>query len=129
MKLEEMRALSDADLVQEIANQHEEWRNLRFQNALGRLTTFHQLREVRKAIAQLLTIQREREIAADPVAHYASNAPIRRRRRAEVIMTEPLRNSVRRRKTTTTTTTTACSCGVRARVESETMSQSRILLE
>lgn len=83
MKLEEMRALSDADLVQEIANQHEEWRNLRFQNALGRLTTFHQLREVRKAIAQLLTIQREREIAADPVAHYASNAPIRRRRRAE----------------------------------------------
>jgi large subunit ribosomal protein L29 len=83
MKLEEIRTLSDADLAQEIVNQHEEWRNLRFQNALGRLTTFHQLREVRKAIARLKTIQREREIAADPVAHYAGNDQVRARRRAE----------------------------------------------
>ncbi len=83
MELEEMRGLSDADIAQEIINQREEWRNLRFQNALGRLTTFHQLRRVRKNIAQLMTIQREREIAVDPVAHYAANAQIRKRRRAE----------------------------------------------
>jgi large subunit ribosomal protein L29 len=83
MELEEMRGLSDAELAQEIVNQHEEWRNLRFQNALGRLTTFHQLRQVRKAIARLKTIQRERTIAADPVAHFAGNTKIRARRRAE----------------------------------------------
>ena len=51
MNLEEMRALSDTDLAAEIQNQHEEWRNLRFQNALGRLTQYHQISEVRKAIA------------------------------------------------------------------------------
>jgi large subunit ribosomal protein L29 len=83
MELEEMRGLSDAELAQEIVNQHEEWRNLRFQNALGRLTTFHQLRQVRKTIARLKTIQRERTIAADPVAHFAGNAKIRARRRAK----------------------------------------------
>lgn len=83
MELEEMRGLSDADIVKEIENQREEWRNLRFQNALGRLTTYHQIRLVRKTIARLLTIQREREIAVDPVAHYGANALIRKRRQAE----------------------------------------------
>ena len=83
MELEEMRGMSDTDIAQEIVNQREEWRNLRFQNALGRLTTFHQLRLVRKAIAQLMTIQREREIAADPVEYFAANDRIRQRRRAE----------------------------------------------
>lgn len=83
MELEEMRGMSDADIAQEITNQREEWRNLRFQNALGRLTAFHQVRLVRKTIAQLMTIQREREIAADPVAHFAANDRLRKRRRAE----------------------------------------------
>lgn len=78
-----MRGLSDADLAQEIQNQHEEWRNLRFQNALGRLTTFHQLRNVRKTIARLLTVQHERVIAVDPVAYFAGNDRLRARRQAE----------------------------------------------
>lgn len=83
MKIDEMRALSDADLAKEIDGQREEWRNLRFQDALGRLTAFHQLREVRKAIARLLTIQREREIAANPEGHFAATDRIRARRRRE----------------------------------------------
>jgi large subunit ribosomal protein L29 len=83
MELEEMRGLSDAELAQEIVNQHEEWRNLRFQNALGRLTTFHQLSQVRKTIARLKTIQQERTMNADLVAYFAGNAQIRARRRAE----------------------------------------------
>ena len=83
MNIEEMRGLTDADLAKEIDAQREEWRNLRFQDALGRLTTFHQLREVRKSIARLLTIQREREIAADPEVHFASTERIRARRRQE----------------------------------------------
>jgi len=82
MELEEMRGMSDADIAQEITNQREEWRNLRFQNALGRLTTFHQLREVRKSIARLKTVLRERAIAADPAGHYSGNDRKRARNRA-----------------------------------------------
>ena len=63
MNLEEMRSLTDADLAQEIETLREEWRNLRFQDALVRLATFNQFSEVRKNIARLKTIQRERQLA------------------------------------------------------------------
>lgn len=82
MNVDEVRALTDEEIVREIERHHEEWRNLRFQDALGRLTTFHQFKVVRKAIARLKTVQREREIALDPVGHYAANDRIRTRRRA-----------------------------------------------
>ena len=83
MNIEEMRSLTDEDLAKEIESQREEWRNLRFQDALGRLTTFHQFSLVRKNIARLKTIQRERAIAVDPAAHNAATTRIRARRRAE----------------------------------------------
>jgi large subunit ribosomal protein L29 len=83
MDIEDVRALSDEDIAREIEDRREEWRNLRFQNALGRLTTFHQLREVRKSIARLKTVLREREIAADPVGHYSGNDRKRARNRAQ----------------------------------------------
>ncbi|MDP9371424.1 MAG: 50S ribosomal protein L29 [Chloroflexota bacterium] len=83
MKVEDVRAMSDGDILNEIERQRETWRNLRFQNALGRLTSFHELREVRKSIARLKTVLREREIARDPEAYYAANDRIRARRRAE----------------------------------------------
>lgn len=83
MNVEEVRGLSDEEIRREIESQHEEWRNLRFQNALGRLTTFHQLREVRKSIARLHTVLRERAIEREPAAHYAANDRVRARRRAE----------------------------------------------
>jgi large subunit ribosomal protein L29 len=83
MNIEEMRSLNDADLAQEIETQREEWRNLRFQNALGRLTTFHQISDVRKMIARLKTIQREREIALAPEKHFAATTKLRARRRRE----------------------------------------------
>ena len=82
MKVEDVRGLSDEEIAREIESQHEEWRNLRFQNALGRLTNFQQLREVRKSIARLKTVLREREIAADPEGHYGSNDGKRARNRA-----------------------------------------------
>ena len=85
MKIEEMRSLTDADLAKEIESQREEWRNLRFQDALGRLTTFHLFSEVRKNIARLKTIQREREIATDPAKHFAETTQIRARRRREKV--------------------------------------------
>ena len=85
MNIEEMRSLTDADLAQEIESQREEWRNLRFQDALGRLSTFHQISLVRKNIARLKTIQREREIAADPEQHFAETTRIRARRRRQKV--------------------------------------------
>jgi large subunit ribosomal protein L29 len=88
MNLEEMRSLTDADLAQEIESQREEWRNLRFQDALGRLTTFHQISLVRKNIARLKTIQRERVIAADPEKHFAETTRVRARRRREKVATK-----------------------------------------
>jgi large subunit ribosomal protein L29 len=103
MEIEEMRGLSDADLAREIENQREEWRNLRFQNALGRLTTFHQLRDVRKNIARLMTIQRERVIAADPVAHFAANDKVRARRRAEKQAEKVAKRKYARRQASRTT--------------------------
>ncbi|HEX5503385.1 MAG TPA: 50S ribosomal protein L29 [Thermomicrobiales bacterium] len=83
MNIEEVRALSDEEIGAEIDKQHEAWRNLRFQDALGRLTAFHQFGEVRRSIARLKTVQKEREIARDPVAYYGANDRVRARRRAE----------------------------------------------
>ena len=83
MNVEDVRALSDEDIRREIESQHEEWRNLRFQNALGRLTTFHQLREVRKTIARLHTVLTERAISPDPTMHYAANNRIHARGHAD----------------------------------------------
>ncbi|MFN8537336.1 MAG: hypothetical protein U0232_07670 [Thermomicrobiales bacterium] len=56
----------------------EEWRNLRFQDALGLLDHLPPDQSGPKNIARLKTIQREREIAADPEKHFAETSPIRR---------------------------------------------------
>lgn len=81
MNVEEVRALNDEEIRGEIEKHREEWRNLRFQDALGRLTTFHRIREVRASIARLKTVLTERQIAVDPAAHYAANDRKRARRR------------------------------------------------
>jgi large subunit ribosomal protein L29 len=97
MNIEEMRSLTDADLAAEIESQREEWRNLRFQDALGRLTTFHQISLARKNIARLKTIQREREIAADPEQHFAATTLIRARRRRQKVAAKIAQRKYERR--------------------------------
>ena len=97
MNIEEMRSLTDADLAAEIEIQREEWRNLRFQDALGRLTTFHQISLARKNIARLKTIQREREIAADPEQHFAATTLIRARRRRQKVAAKIAQRKYERR--------------------------------
>ena len=42
-----------------------EWRNLRFQQAVGQLTATARTRQIRKDIARIKTIQTEREIEAE----------------------------------------------------------------
>ena len=62
MKPVEIRALDDEKLTKQIADLHAEWRNLRFQEAVGQLTATARIRQIRKDIARIRTIQTEREI-------------------------------------------------------------------
>lgn len=59
-----LRELNDAELVQRLAEAREELFNLRFQLATGQLDNSARLAQVRREIARLQTIRREREIAA-----------------------------------------------------------------
>ena len=62
MKPAEMRAMDDEKLDKQIAELLAEWRNLRFQEAVGQLTATSRIRQIRKDIARVRTIQTEREI-------------------------------------------------------------------
>ena len=62
MKIEELRELSDKDLIKKIDEFKEELFNLRFSQATGNLEKPHRLNELRKAVARAKTILREREM-------------------------------------------------------------------
>ena len=70
MEAREIRDLSTSEIQTKIEEAREELRNLRFQLAVGQLTDLTRMRAVRRNIARLLTILRERELAAsaEPVA-------------------------------------------------------------
>ena len=58
----ELRAVSADDLAVKLAEAKEELFNLRFQNATGQLDNTARLRAVRKDIARIYTVMREREL-------------------------------------------------------------------
>ncbi|MFD1708104.1 50S ribosomal protein L29 [Siminovitchia sediminis] len=62
MKAKEIRELTTAEIEQNIKSLKEELFNLRFQLATGQLENTARIREVRKGIARMKTIIREREI-------------------------------------------------------------------
>ena len=64
MKAKEIREMNAAEMDQKIAGLKEELFNLRFQIATGQLENPMRIREVKKAIARIKTIQRETEIKA-----------------------------------------------------------------
>jgi large subunit ribosomal protein L29 len=63
-KASELRELNDTELEHRLREAKEELFNLRFQNATGQLDNTARLGQVRKDIARLETLLREREIAA-----------------------------------------------------------------
>ena len=69
----ELRAVSAEDLAEKLAESKEELFNLRFQNATGQLDNTARLRAVRKDIARIYTVMRERElgIVEDPAVEGA----------------------------------------------------------
>lgn len=62
MKVNEIRDLSATELDQKLNGLKDELFNLRFQLATGQLENPMRIRDVKKAIARLKTIQREREL-------------------------------------------------------------------
>lgn len=64
MKPAEIRAMSERDLDEQIGNLKREWRELRFQEAVGQLTATARIRQIRKDIARIHTIRTERRLDA-----------------------------------------------------------------
>ena len=64
MKTTEIRELSAAELETKLADLKEELFNLRFQMATGQCENPMKIRDVKKSIARIKTIQRERELKA-----------------------------------------------------------------
>ena len=60
----ELRELADTELMARLDETREELFNLRFQNATGQLDNYARLGQVRREIARVSTVLREREIAA-----------------------------------------------------------------
>ena len=62
MKVDEIRALSDQDLAKQLMAAHEELFNLRLRLATKQLVNHREIPRVKKEIARLQTIIREREL-------------------------------------------------------------------
>lgn len=65
MKLSEIRALTDEEILNALEDQREAMFNLRFQQASGQLEDTNAARRTRRTVARLKTIQRERQLAAE----------------------------------------------------------------
>ncbi len=62
MKVEEIRALSSEELVKQLEAAHKELFDLRFRLTTKQLVNHRQVRKVKKDIARLKTLMREREL-------------------------------------------------------------------
>jgi large subunit ribosomal protein L29 len=66
-KVGDLRELADDDLAMKLTEAKEELFNLRFQAATGQLESHGRLRAVRRDIARIYTIMRERELGITQV--------------------------------------------------------------
>ena len=65
VKIKELRELSSEDLLKKIEESKEELFNLRFSQATGNLEKPARIRELRKLVARIKTILRERELESE----------------------------------------------------------------
>ena len=61
-KIDDIRRLDDGELTEELEDTQKEIMNLRFRSATMQLTNVSELGFVRKKIARIMTVIREREI-------------------------------------------------------------------
>ncbi|HVM36561.1 MAG TPA: 50S ribosomal protein L29 [Actinomycetota bacterium] len=64
MQVTELRDLSADELTQKLAETKEELFNLRFQNVTGQLDNYRRLGRLKRDVAQIRTILRQRELDA-----------------------------------------------------------------
>ncbi len=62
MKVQEVKDLNDKDLEKKLSDLKEELFNLRFQMTTGQLDNVMRLRDVKRSIARVKTVQRQREL-------------------------------------------------------------------
>lgn len=74
MKIREIRQMSDDEILNALEDQKEALFNLRFQKASGQLEDTNMPRKVRKDVARLKLVLRERQIAAELTRKEGSNA-------------------------------------------------------
>ena len=65
MKAAEIKYLSEAEIEEKLAELKQELFNLRFQLAVNQLDNPTRIKAVKKDIARIKTIQRQRELAAN----------------------------------------------------------------
>lgn len=65
MKVKEIRNLADAELNQKLADLKAELFNLRFQHVTNQLDNPMRMKEVKKTIAKIKTVLKEREMGID----------------------------------------------------------------
>jgi large subunit ribosomal protein L29 len=69
MNAKELRGRTRAELAQSLDEASQELFNLRFQQTTGQVKNLHRAREVRRDIARIKTVLRERELAAREEGH------------------------------------------------------------
>lgn len=62
MTMQDLRQLSDEDLRKEVEESYREMRNLRFRLSTRQLTNVHEESKVKKRIARMKTLQRQRQL-------------------------------------------------------------------
>jgi large subunit ribosomal protein L29 len=65
MNLEKIRQMTDIELENELVKMKTELFNLRFQHVTGQLENPVKMREVKRDIARIKTVMREKELAAE----------------------------------------------------------------
>ena len=68
MKIYEIREMSSEEIIKRIADEEKNMVDLRFQHELKQLTNTAKLKEVRRDIAKMKTVLRERELEEQKTA-------------------------------------------------------------
>jgi large subunit ribosomal protein L29 len=89
LRVQEVRELPDEELVTRLDEVKEELFNLRFQNATGQLENYKRLGILKKDIAKIETVLRERELGIEPPPEERPEPKARRRRRETADDAEP----------------------------------------
>ena len=72
LKIGEIRAMTEGELRSRIEEAHQELFSLRFQRATGNLTNPMRFQHVRRDLARIKTVLRERELATEMAAQVES---------------------------------------------------------